>query len=98
MSPSSLKEFVLDGRNMTSIDAFYDEVQRVLCPHFNHFGRNWHAFNDILRGGFLTFELGEPIILKLQYKKSIKKHLGAGYLKKIVDTIEKHSHITLELF
>ncbi|MFX0113433.1 MAG: barstar family protein [Candidatus Hodarchaeota archaeon] len=45
------KEFLLDGHNMTTITAFWDEVQKVLCPGFKDFSRNWNAFIDILRGG-----------------------------------------------
>ena len=57
------KIFTINGRNINSYDEFHDEVQSVLCPKFKHYGRNWHAFNDILRGGFGTFELGEKIII-----------------------------------
>ncbi|MHA1186827.1 MAG: barstar family protein, partial [Candidatus Heimdallarchaeota archaeon] len=52
------KIFIINGQNINSLEEFHDEVQNVLCPKFTKYGRNWHAFNDILRGGFLSFELG----------------------------------------
>ena len=89
------KEFILNGLVMKSQDLFYDEVQKILCPGFKHFGRNLSAFNDILRGGFGKFELHEEIILKISNKKSLKKNLGENFLKKIIQVIE--SSINVEL-
>ena len=31
----SMKEFNLDGKNMTSVENFSQEVQNVLCPSFH---------------------------------------------------------------
>lgn len=84
------KKFVLDGHNMKTEDEFYDELQRVLCPGFKHFGRNWNAVNDILRGGFGMYELGEEILLVFKYKKWVEKHLNPNYitqLKKCVSSV-----------
>lgn len=47
------KEYVIDGSRITSLDAFYDEISRVLIPGHN-WGRNLDAFDDILSGGFGT--------------------------------------------
>ncbi|MHA1635993.1 MAG: hypothetical protein ACTSUZ_15695 [Candidatus Thorarchaeota archaeon] len=46
-----MKEFILDGKNMTSVENFYQEVERVLSPSFRKMGRNLHVFRDVLRGG-----------------------------------------------
>ena len=89
------KVFILDGHKMKSLDAFHDEAQRVLCPNFKGYGRNWHAFNDILRGGFGTFEYGEEIILVIKYKSYIKKHLGEGLLKKIIKLANSNRNVEL---
>ncbi len=48
-----LKEYVLEGRYITSRESFFDEVSRVLIPGAK-WGRNLDAFNDVLRGGFGT--------------------------------------------
>ena len=69
------KKFILNGSKMTSMDEFYDEIQKQLCPGFKKMGRNLNAFNDILRGGFGTFELGESIILEFQKKISRLYHI-----------------------
>ena len=46
-------EYFLDGKRITSLEAFYDEISRVVIPGAK-WGRNLDAFNDILRGGFGT--------------------------------------------
>jgi len=69
---SSKKEFILNGKHISSLDEFY-EVQSVLCPNFNHFRRNMHAFNDILSGGFGDFELEEEVSLRITNIGNIKK-------------------------
>ncbi len=66
------KIFIMNGRNISSIEEFHDEVQNVLCPKFTRYGRSWNAFNDILRGGFGTFELGEKIIIIFKNKRNTK--------------------------
>lgn len=57
------KEFVLEGTRITSLEAFYDEVSRVLIPGA-YWGRNLDAFNDILRGGFGTPDEGFGLVWK----------------------------------
>lgn len=52
-----IKEYVLDGSRVTSLETFYDQVSERLIPGAN-WGRNLDAFNDILRGGFGTPEGG----------------------------------------
>ncbi len=71
------KQFIIDGNNFDSLEAFYDEANKVLCPNFKEFGRNFDAFNDILRGGFETFEYDEEI--DLIWKNAIKSKENLGY-------------------
>lgn len=47
----------IDGAHFSSLEGFWDEVERVLIPGAA-WGRNLDAFNDILRGGFGTPEGG----------------------------------------
>lgn len=49
--------YAIDGARFRTLEAFYDEVSRVLIPGAD-WGRNLDAFNDILRGGFGTPEGG----------------------------------------
>ena len=50
-------EFIIDGSEFSTLEQFYDTVERVLIPGAK-WGRNLDAFNDILRGGFGTPEDG----------------------------------------
>lgn len=54
-------EYIIDGSRMTSLEAFFDEITRVLVPDYSYWGRNLDAFNDILRGGFGTPDEGFTI-------------------------------------
>ena len=47
------QEYVIDGSRIVSLDAFYNEISRVLIPG-HKWGRNLDAFDDILSGGFGT--------------------------------------------
>lgn len=68
-------------------------MQKVLCPNFKGYGRGWDAFNDILRGGFDTFELDEKITLVVKSKKHLRKNLGVDFLNKITKLVKQHKHI-----
>jgi RNAse (barnase) inhibitor barstar len=45
--------YEIDGSRFASLEEFFEEVSRVLVPG-QWWGRNFDAFNDILRGGFGT--------------------------------------------
>lgn len=91
-----MKEFVLDGKNMTSVEDFYLEVKRVLCPRFSKMGRNLHAFRDVLRGGFGAFDEGETIHLWIIHKKHMKKHLQENFVNSIFKIIEESDNVLLQ--
>jgi RNAse (barnase) inhibitor barstar len=90
-----MKEFILDGKNMTSVEKFYKEVERVLCPTMKKMGRNLHAFRDVLRGGF-AFDEGETIKLWIIHKKHMKKNLQEGFVNSIFRIIEESEHVLLQ--
>jgi len=70
-----MKRFVLDGARFDGLDSFYDHAGEVLCPGFD-WGRNLDAFNDVLRGGFGAFDLGEEIELVWKDAAKSKRDLG----------------------
>jgi RNAse (barnase) inhibitor barstar len=77
--------FELDGRGFDSLDAFYDEITRVLG--LSSWGRNLDAFNDILRGGF-----GRPdggFVLRWRHSDHSRAALGyeetVKYLERKLD-------------
>ena len=90
-----MKEFILDGKNMTSVENFYKEVERVLCPSLKKMGRNLHAFRDVLRGGFGAFDEGESIQLQIIHKKHMKKHLQEGFVISILRALEEAENVQL---
>lgn len=53
--------YTLRGERITSLEAFYDEAQEVLCGGWKGFGRNLDALVDVLRGGFGGHEYGAAI-------------------------------------
>ena len=83
LNPDVRKTFVLDCRKVGSLDDFYDEVHRVLCPGFKGFGRNWYALKDILRGGFRVFDIDEHVSIILQGMSVLEKNLSEGEVKMI---------------
>lgn len=87
------KKFILDGTQVTSMDSFYDEVQRILCPGFRGFGRNLHAFRDVLRGGFMVFEENEVVEIELIGSKKMKKHLPEGHYNQIVRIFKEAENV-----
>lgn len=93
MIAMTVKEFVLDGRHMTSVDSFYDEVQRVLCPEFIGFGRNLDAFNDVLRGGLGTFEDGEKIRLRVIHLREMLALLPKDFVRQVLSVIENRDNV-----
>lgn len=68
-----LKEYVLDGSKVTSLETFFDQVSDTLIPGA-YWGRNLDAFNDILRGGFGTPD--EGFILRWTNSEASRACLG----------------------
>ncbi len=97
MKQDSKKTFVIEGSRVKSMDEFYDEVQRVLCPRFKGFGRSWNAFRDILRGGFLEFDLDEPINIIILDSKKMSKHLPESQYSRFIKYLDDASHVSYEL-
>lgn len=85
------KKFILNGNKFDTLEGFYDEVGRILCPGFK-WGRNLDAFNDILRGGFGAFEYNESI--ELIWKNSSKSKSDLGY-KETVRQLRKRFVVSL---
>ena len=83
------KTYEIDGENFSTLEEFYDEIERVLIPGVN-WGRNLDAFNDLLRGGFGTPEGG----FTLRWKNSAKSKLRLGFVETIrqLEARLKHCH------
>lgn len=81
------KEYILDGSNVTSLDAFYDPISDTLIPGAI-WGRNLDAFNDILRGSFGTPEAG--FVLRWANSEASRERLGyAETVKQLEKRLEQ---------
>jgi RNAse (barnase) inhibitor barstar len=88
------KEFEIDGEEFSDLKGFYQVIGQQLVDK-NEWGKNWNALNDILIGGFIKTEYGEPF--KLIWKNSsISRQLLEDF-SDIVELIKGHRHISLEL-
>ena len=57
-----MKEVIIDGNRFSTLEEFYDEIDRLLTRDLPwKTGHNLNAFNDILRGGFGFHEYGEKL-------------------------------------
>ncbi len=82
------EEFVINGWAFTTMDGFYDEVERVFtCGLTWRIGRNLNAFNDVLRGGFGRHEPGVPILVRwLGFAKS-ERNVGPDMMAAIEEIL-----------
>ncbi len=82
----------IDGNHFDDIKGFHDEVNIKLCPTFKEYGRNLSAFEDVLKGGFLIHEYGEPIKLVWLNADKSKDDLGYEATLKQLEADEKTAH------
>ena len=80
-----IKDYILDGSKVTSLDAFYDAISDTLIPGA-YWGRNLDAFNDILRGGFGTPEGG----FILRWANSGVSRERLGYAETVKQLEKRH--------
>ena len=73
-----MKTYLIDGRNFSTLEGFYDEVSRVLIPGAA-WGHNLDAFDDILCGGFGTPEEG----FKLRWLHHVLSRERLGYAETV---------------
>lgn len=93
-----MKIFVIDGKKCTNLECFYGHIDVVFTKNI-HFktGHNLDAFNDILTGGFGTFESEENI--KIVWKNFFNSEITLGklFISDAIEIISNHNHITLEI-
>lgn len=90
---NKVKEIVIDGNNFDDMESFYDEVERKICPEFDGFGRNLDALNDVLYGGFITFELEEQVVLIWRNFNKSKREFNKKEFDLILEIIQANKHI-----
>lgn len=89
------KTYELDGNNISTKEAFYEEFTRkVITTGGQWWGRNLDALNDVLRGGFGTPKEGFILI----WKNATFSQKGLGdYFDQIVSVFKEHKDIELKL-
>jgi RNAse (barnase) inhibitor barstar len=80
-------EYTIDGSRITSLDAFYDEVSRVLIPG-QRWGRNLDSFDDILCGWFST--PADGFMIRWSQAEYSRKMLSPGLFDQLVEIIRDH--------
>ncbi|MDD5770182.1 MAG: barstar family protein [Candidatus Gracilibacteria bacterium] len=79
-----MKTFTINGNHLTSLDDFYLKIEDLFLQNSTlKFGKNLDALNDILYGGFGSFEENENIEIVWQNFEKSKK------LIKNIDLIEQ---------
>lgn len=72
------RKIIIDGAHFSSIEGFYDEIDRLLTKDLTwRTGHNMDAFHDLLRGGFGVHEYGEDI--DFYWINSDKSRCDFGY-------------------
>lgn len=89
-----MKEFTINGEDFSDLNGFFDSIGSTLVEK-NEWGKNWNAFNDILRGGFINTEYEEPFILFWRNAHLSKERLTD--FDDIVQLIRQNEHIELRL-
>ncbi len=93
------KTVTINGRNFSTSEGFYIEVDNVLTKELDwKTGHNLNAFNDLLRGGFGVHEYEEPIKIVWANSEKSKKDLsaiidGQTFYQIVVDIIREHAHV-----
>ncbi|HUD30197.1 MAG TPA: barstar family protein [Novosphingobium sp.] len=69
--------FVIEGRAVTGISAFYDEINRVLMAGEDwRLGESLDALNDLLHGGYGALAGGGPVTLVWRDMDASRAALG----------------------
>lgn len=70
-------KIVIDGARFSTIDGFYDEMERLLTKALDWKpGHNLDAFNDLLRGGFGIHGYGQPVAIRWVNWEKSRRDLG----------------------
>lgn len=88
------KTFEIDGQDFNNLKEFFNVIGQQLVEG-NEWGRNMNALNDILKGGFIKTEYGEPIRLIWRNSDISKQRLVD--FDDIIELIKEHDHVDLEL-
>lgn len=86
------KKFIIEGNDFVDLKGFYNVIGNLLTTN-NEWGKNWNALNDILKGGFIKTEYGEPFILIWRDSGNSENQFQEYH--EVIELIKSHEHITL---
>ncbi|WP_299627924.1 barstar family protein [uncultured Tenacibaculum sp.] len=87
--------YTINGNKFSNEKGFYNEIERVFTNDLNwRIGRNLDAFNDVLSGGFGTFDVDEEIIIEWKNFYKSEENLETSFLHTVIEIIEQNKHIT----
>ena len=89
-----VKHLVIEGKNISNIKTFYQEINRVFMQHENwKIGESLDALNDLFYGGFGEIKGKENIRLIWENFEENKKALGLEMTKNFYESKLKSPEI-----
>lgn len=93
------KYVMVDGRNMSNWNTFYEEIQNKLTKGLGwKMGHNLNALDDVLRGGFGCHEYGEVLHIVFIYTSKVKEHMEQETFDTILGIMKGNENIRLECY
>ena len=90
---NTMQRFFIDGNSFSDLDSFYDEVERKFTNGLDwNIGRNLDALNDVMRGGFGTFDYEEPIEIFWSFSDISRNVLGWNIMVEQLENSLKNYH------
>ena len=94
-----VKHLVIEGKNISNIKTFYQEINRVFMQHENwKIGESLDALNDLFYGGFGEIKGKENIRLIWENFEENKKALGLEMTKNFYESKLKSPEIFNTVF
>ncbi|MNK70976.1 Barstar (barnase inhibitor) [compost metagenome] len=93
------KTIILDGNNFSDTNGFYNEIDKIMTSELKwDTGHNLNALNDILYGGFGSYEYKEPLQIVWYNSAKSKTDLaelfdGKTLYQAIREIINEQKHI-----
>lgn len=84
------KWVLLDGRDIHTMQQFFEQVQKQMVQNDYHVGYDLNSFNDILWGGYGVHEYQEPLHIVWIFAKESREYLGEENFNMIIGIVNNH--------
>ncbi len=88
-------EFIIDGKNFSNLEEFYDEIEKAVDLWSDNWWRNLDAFNDIMRWGFWYIPIAQEY--KLIWKNSFLSKKRLSTFSILIDILSENKYVYLVL-